>query len=181
MLCAYKAAEDNPGFLWQPLTPHHCRVQMGNATTFDVSAALAAADAAPGRPGLMLSVLPLAQECYGQDERRQRFRCPDPSVSPAAALLLLACPHQLARDHTPCAAARHQLSLFRPCPQSPCTRTGAPALSLGGPCAMHLPVSDRGAVGLVHFVRNPWDVVVSALWFHLQQPAPEAWIDKEAR
>lgn len=34
-------------------------------------------------------------------------------------------------------------------------------------------------MGLVHFVRNPFDVVVSAFWFHLQEPAPETWIDKE--
>lgn len=30
-------------------------------------------------------------------------------------------------------------------------------------------------------VRNPWDVVVSAYWYHLQQPAPETWIDKPVR
>jgi hypothetical protein len=43
---------------------------------------------------------------------------------------------------------------------------------------MHLPATDSGALGLVHFVRNPWDVVVSAYWYHLQTPAPETWIDK---
>lgn len=59
----------------------------------------------------------------------------------------------------------------------PCTAKGAPSLSLEG-CYFSLPTAP---VGVLHFVRDPWDVVTSAYWYHQQQPAPEAWIDVPVR
>ncbi|KAI7844112.1 hypothetical protein COHA_002251 [Chlorella ohadii] len=112
----------------------------GNATSAEVAAAAAAADPKPGNPAVLMSVLPLNQECFGRAaSSRAPFRCPRPDV--------------------------------------PCNPDGTPQLGLDG-CFMHLPAIDSGALGMVHFVRNPWDVVVSAYWYHLQTPAPETWIDK---
>lgn len=47
----------------------------------------------------------------------------------------------------------------------------------------HLASSSRHAISPLRptAVRNPWDVVVSAYWYHLQTPAPETWIDKPVR
>lgn len=60
------------------------------------------------------------------------------------------------------------------CPgQVPCDAGGAPLLALSG-CALRLPQSD---LGLLHLVRNPLDIVVSAYWFHSQLPAPEEWLE----
>lgn len=59
--------------------------------------------------------------------------------------------------------------------QAPCSPDGAPLLSLDG-CFVSLPLAE---LGVWHMVRRPLDIVVSALWFHQQQPAPEAWIDAE--
>ena len=42
---------------------------------------------------------------------------------------------------------------------------------------MSLPLAE---VAVWHYVRRPLDVVVSALWYHMQLPAPETWIEKEA-
>ena len=47
-----------------------------------------------------------------------------------------------------------------------------------GNCVFHLPALD---VALVHAVRNPIDVVVSAYLYHSQDPPPEGWINLEVR
>ncbi|KAL4429166.1 hypothetical protein ABPG77_010145 [Micractinium sp. CCAP 211/92] len=62
-----------------------------------------------------------------------------------------------------------------PIEDAPCTPDGAPLLSLDG-CFVSLPLAE---LGVWHMVRRPLDIVVSALWFHQQEPAPEAWIDAE--
>ncbi|EFN58165.1 expressed protein [Chlorella variabilis] len=64
-----------------------------------------------------------------------------------------------------------------PRPGFPCAGDGSAALSLDG-CYFSFPTVP---VGVLHFVRDPWDVVTSAYWFHQQEPAPEAWIDVEFR
>lgn len=63
----------------------------------------------------------------------------------------------------------------RPQPRQgfPCSPDGAPSLSLDG-CFFPLPTAP---LGVLHFVRDPWDVVTSAYWYHQQQPSPEGWID----
>lgn len=57
--------------------------QTGNATSADVAAAMAAADPQPGNPALLMSVLPLNQECFGRPDGSSGapFRCPRPDVS----------------------------------------------------------------------------------------------------
>ncbi|PRW56512.1 Sulfotransferase domain [Chlorella sorokiniana] len=133
LLCLARVVRDVAGVA---LSTH-----TGNATSAHVAAAIAAADPQPGNPAMLMSVLPLNQECFGRADGGSGppFRCPRPDV--------------------------------------PCNPDGTPRLSTDG-CYMHLPATDSGALGLVHFVRNPWDVVVSAYWYHLQTPAPETWIDK---
>jgi hypothetical protein len=34
-------------------------------------------------------------------------------------------------------------------------------------------------MAVVHFVRSPLDIVVSAFWFHTEEVAPEEWIKRE--
>ena len=65
-------------------------------------------------------------------------------------------------------------------PQVPCDASGAPQLLLGG-CLLRLPLSPQGALGLVHFVRDPWATVVSAYHYHMQEPPPEPWLDAPVR
>ncbi|PSC71515.1 Sulfotransferase domain [Micractinium conductrix] len=67
-----------------------------------------------------------------------------------------------------------------PQPEVPCNASGAPLLALdssNSSCFMHLPQPSRGALGVVHFLRNPWDIVVSAYWYHSQKKAPEGWLN----
>ncbi|KAL4443432.1 hypothetical protein ABPG75_011169 [Micractinium tetrahymenae] len=117
--------------------------QIGGVSADDVAAAAAAARQAGSSrrgsapPGILLTTMPLAQQCYGQQSRGEAFRCP--------------------------------------VEEAPCAADGTPALSLDG-CFISLPLAD---LGVWHMVRRPLDVVVSALWFHQQEPAPEAWIDAE--
>lgn len=47
-----------------------------------------------------------------------------------------------------------------------------------GNCVFHLPALD---VALVHTVRNPIDVVVSAYLYHSQDRTPEGWLSLEAK
>ena len=43
-----------------------------------------------------------------------------------------------------------------------------------GNCVFHLPAMD---LAIVHAVRNPIDVVVSAYLYHAQDPPPEGWLN----
>ena len=56
---------------------------MGNATSADIAAAAAASKPQPGNPAVLMSVLPLNQDCYGRADggRGASFRCPRPDVS----------------------------------------------------------------------------------------------------
>ena len=47
-----------------------------------------------------------------------------------------------------------------------------------GNCVFHLPAMD---LAIVHAVRNPIDVVVSAYLYHTQDPPPEGWLNLEVR
>lgn len=116
--------------------------QVSGVTATDVAAAAAATAAkqqGSGRrastpPGLLLTTMPLAQQCYGR----------------------------VGGKASDC-----------PVPDAPCTADGESVLSLDG-CFVSLPLAD---LGVWHMVRRPLDIVVSALWYHQQEPAPEAWID----
>ena len=130
----------------------------------------------------MLSVLPLQQECFSTAPGSKHARCPQPEVSGQCPGAAQASAGSSCRDAPN--AATHTGIPTAPaaalCVQVPCGATGMPLLSLAG-CVLHLPVASQGPTGVVHFVRNPWDVVVSAYFFHTQTPAPEAWLDKEVR
>lgn len=69
--------------LSRPQLPPPPPPQTGNATSADVAAAVAAADPQPGNPALLMSVLPLNQECFGRPDGGSGapFRCPRPDVS----------------------------------------------------------------------------------------------------
>ena len=59
-------------------------------------------------------------------------------------------------------------------PQVPCDASGAPLLALDG-CALRLP--EAPALGVLHLIRHPLELVISAYWFHSQVPAPEEWLE----
>ncbi|PSC68974.1 cation symporter [Micractinium conductrix] len=42
----------------------------------------------------------------------------------------------------------------------------------GQAVSLRLPLLPQGPLAVVHVVRNPWDAVTSAFWFHMQDPAP---------
>ena len=77
--------------------------------------------------------------------------------------------------------ARNGSAGWARCPwHSPCECRGGACdemtSTLGlGTCFLSLPA---GHLGILHFVRSPADVVVSAYLYHSQLPAPEAWIDE---
>lgn len=63
-------------------------------------------------------------------------------------------------------------------PDRPCDASGAPTLSLDG-CSLAPPLPPAGAVATVQMVRDPWDTVTSAYWYHVQEPTPEPfWQDQ---
>lgn len=162
--------------------------KVGGVSAADVAAAAAAAAAkqqsSSGRgstsPGVLLTTMPLAQQCFGRADGKA-FLCPIEDVrmlrpGPCCAGDGAGPGSDCKRHST--ASWLPQLAVNRPCAtamQAPCMPDGAPALSLDG-CFVSLPLAE---LGVWHMVRRPLDVVVSALWFHQQEPAPEAWIDAE--
>lgn len=147
--------------------------------------ALLTADASSARPAPMHIVLHDQQECFARNATEAISRCPTPYVSAAstgsrgptrdsaatvtAAAAARPCPPCLC-DARPAAAPP-----LPPAPpprlQWPCDPSGAPTLSLDG-CSLRLPLLPQGPLAVVHVVRNPWDAVTSAFWFHMQDPAP---------
>jgi hypothetical protein len=56
----------------------------------------------------------------------------------------------------------------------PVCREGKPILALSN-CYVSLPVSN---LALLHFIRNPLDIAISAYLYHMQDPPPEKWIEQ---